>query len=112
MIMEDWKEIGGHPGYYVSDLGNIRHDNHMIAPRYVSQSRKYQQVVIRGIQYYIHRLVAHAFIGNIATSYQVNHLDKDPSNNSLENLEICTPYENAQHARWPEWHATQTRLFI
>lgn len=44
----------------------------------------------------VHRLVASAFIGDI-TGKMINHIDGNPSNNKLENLEICTAKRNTEH---------------
>ena len=48
--------------------------------------------------FYIHRLVAEAYIGDIGYRMGVNHIDGNKSNNHVSNLEIVTSGQNQKHA--------------
>jgi hypothetical protein len=45
----------------------------------------------------VHALVARAFIGPRPDGHQINHIDANPVNNRVENLEYVTPRGNMQH---------------
>ena len=47
----------------------------------------------------VHRLVAEAFIDNESGKDQVNHIDRDVTNNVASNLEWVTDNENKEHSR-------------
>lgn len=50
------------------------------------------------IRKYIHRLVAETYIDNPNNLPQVNHIDKDKTNNYINNLEWITNHKNAIHS--------------
>lgn len=50
-------------------------------------------------KYFIHRLVAETFLDNPTNLPLVNHLDNNPSNNLVTNLEWCTQSQNLKHAQ-------------
>ena len=96
MTEEIWKDVVGFPGYSVSNLGRIKGKRgHILKPskdRYgylcinISSDQK---VTLR-----IHRLVALAFIPVIPTKDYVDHINRDKTNNTVENLRWVTQSEN------------------
>lgn len=94
---EEYKEI--FPSYYISNFGNIKHDNNFL--KKCIHSNGYEQVNIRiGNKYVtklIHRLVAVAFIPNPDNKPCVDHIDGNKRNNYVSNLRWVTLVENANN---------------
>jgi hypothetical protein len=57
----------------------------------------YIQIDIDNTKYRVHRLVAETFIPNTLNKMFVNHLNKNRSDNRVENLEWTTKSENELH---------------
>ena len=112
--MEQWRPVKGFDGRYeVSDKGNVRSfcvigsnskrvdmDNPMMLRQY-DNGHGYKCVRIRVDghvkAFYIHRLVAEAFILNPQNLPCINHKDEDKANNCIDNLEWCTHKYNQNY---------------
>jgi hypothetical protein len=101
---EIWKDIVGYEGrYQVSNLGNVRSLNWrnkgIVKPVALkSQNRGYLHVLLyegkKCQSFLVHRLVASVFIPCPDETMTVNHIDENPSNNRVDNLEWCSLEEN------------------
>jgi hypothetical protein len=101
--VEIWKDIPNYEGVYkVSSLGNITsfwYNRHKVLSPGISNGYEHVVLCKDGLKkrFSIHRLVAEVFIPNPENKPHVNHLDENPSNNKVENLEWCTPKENCNY---------------
>lgn len=96
---EVWKEIPGYDGrYQASNLGNVRGKYKVLSP--YTDSKGYKSLALfnggNNKRTSVHRLVCAAFLGE-PNGMHVNHKDKNPSNNCIDNLEYVTPKENLSH---------------
>lgn len=106
MIEEKWLPVVGYEGLYeVSNTGKVKKINKKRKDRilnpYITKFGYFRVGLTKNnhiIQYFVHRLVASAFIPNTYNKPYINHIDNVRTNNNVNNIEWCTPKENMRHA--------------
>jgi hypothetical protein len=119
-MKEEWRTVPGWDLYEVSNLGNLRgkkrkirnnkgyyvrgeRELHPVNDKYGYKTFKFKQGGnVKDLK--IHRVVAMAFIPNPENKPCINHIDNNPGNNCVENLEWCTMQENT------DWMIVQGRF--
>ena len=109
-----FKEVPGWDGYLVSNEGKVysvkvpgssgyldyNHPHEMV-PRCWKKDRKriyFRKPGHKKTAFSVSRLVWEVFKGPIPKGMVIDHIDCDPSNDSLENLQCITPSENIKRA--------------
>lgn len=116
-MTETWKDVVGYEGIYeVSNHGRIRshegkttfttrHGIRRWKQRYLKDKKPNGRDVRVTLwkngkpkDFLVHRIVAYAFIPLVENKNCINHLDGNPKNNHVDNLEWCNHLENNRHA--------------
>lgn len=122
--MEEWRKIPGFSAEYeVSSHGHVRR----LAASYETtfkgraitrskppklcalgklSSKGYPRVNLAGCVYFVHRLIAMAFLQNPQGLPQINHRNGVKTDNRPANIEWCTNQQNRDHAVDHGLHAT------
>jgi hypothetical protein len=91
-----WKKIPELPGYEASDSGHIRcaKTKTILAENVNSSSSRYLRVTIGKKHYLVHRLVAKTFLQNPKLYAEVDHINRDKTDNSAKNLRWVSHLDN------------------
>ena len=114
-MKEIWKDIKGYEGYYqISNKGKVKSlprlrnaKNKFISRERIlknqDNSKGYLRVELKANnkkqKFFVHRLVAEHFLDKPKGCNIVNHLDCNPHNNNVENLEWTTFKGNSRYMK-------------
>ena len=100
-IFNMYKAIPNIDGYVINEWGVVKSSKTGKVLKGSNHTAGYRKVMLatpKGSKnFFIHRLVALAYLPNPKNKSQVNHIDRDKQNNHVSNLEWCTPEENLLH---------------
>ena len=102
--MEKWVILSEpYCGYAISDLGQVKNvRTGRILKQFLRPNDGYLQVTLwnngKRKSFPVHRLVALNFLPIVNDKHYVNHKNGIKTDNSVENLEWCSPSENNYHA--------------
>lgn len=92
MQTEIWKPVRGYEGLYeVSNLGGVK--SHNTKKQMGVSKNKYGHLKVgfwkngKNKLFLIHRLVYQTFVGEIPSGYDIHHVDGNPRNNNVSNLQ-------------------------
>lgn len=120
-MIEEWRDVPGYVGaYQISNLGNVRsldriitqmHNSGQMIQRTVKGNMLKPDITnggylavyfwqnMRKKKWFVHRLVATAFLGDHKESDVVNHKDYNRQNNAASNLEWISQKENVNYSK-------------
>lgn len=100
IVLEDLRQFRQSP-YYVSSKGEVYNLSKKIKMR-PQPNGKYYRVQcyynLKGKRFMVHRMVWEAFNGEIPDDMEINHINGNPSDNSIDNLELVSHQENCVKA--------------
>lgn len=96
------KKISNFPNYLISKQGQVYSTKTNKIRKIEINNNGYCRIRLMDIankdkKFYVHRLVAEAYIPNPNNYNQVNHIDFNKHNNNVENLEWCNETMNMLH---------------
>jgi len=103
----EWKAFGS---YFISNEGKVKRNEKELNPSI--KPNRYHYICIhengKEKKYYVHRLVLMLFKGECPNGYECDHIDRDKSNNHIDNLRWVTHSENCMNRYTTRTDITET----
>lgn len=103
MHQEEWRPIAVNDNYIVSSLGRVMNKYGRLIVSTPNSRNNYRQVVLwrdsKASTYYLHRIVAEAFMEDFDPNCFVIHKDNDLNNNRINNLIQTRTKRNGQKTK-------------
>ncbi len=113
-MKEEWRDIKGYENLYkISNLGRVKSLGRWVGAKAGKRKFKKESILKAGVgssgyklvsltvnskskSKRVHQLVAESFLNHMACGYKlvVDHIDNNPLNNNVENLQLITQREN------------------
>ena len=98
---EEWRPVVSFERYEVSNLGNVRRGGRLLSPG--KDTCGYRQInLYKDSNRYtrkVYRLVMEAFNPNVDNKPQIDHINRNRSDDRLENLRWATARENVRNSK-------------
>jgi len=94
---EEWREYNN-TGYWISNMGNVmnKYGRYLKLPL---TPNGYCRIEINHKFYFVHRLVARCFIGEIPDGLVIDHINQIRNDNRIENLRYITQQQNCMNTK-------------
>lgn len=117
--MENWKKVPGYDGYEASDLGRIRSIDRFVKRGRDKKPRLHYGVILKSTSDLpskrckitccrvilkrvglkrsckaVHKIVYESFVGPVPRGCEIDHVNRNPKDNRLENLRCVTSSQN------------------
>jgi predicted transcriptional regulator len=93
-----WEPVKDHPRYIIERAYphtiKVEKTGKIVSTYQDKTKGNYFTVRLDGKRYYLHHLLAVQFLDNPNNYTQVDHIDRDKSNNNINNLRWCSPMQN------------------